>query len=140
VIYVKKSADRTFVIVDAAMNDLIRPTLYEARHAIVTVVERAAGSPLSRADIVGPVCETGDYLGLDCPLPAVAEGELLVVRTAGAYGAVMASSYNSRPIVPEVLVGGGNYTVVRPRPSYRDMMAGETIPDWVQAGSDRQRG
>ena len=140
VIYVKKSEDRTFVIVDAAMNDLIRPTLYEAKHAIVTVTERPAGSRISRVDIVGPVCETGDYLALDCPLPAVAEGELLAVRTAGAYGAVMASSYNSRPIVPEVLVGGGSYSVVRPRPSYRDMMAGESIPDWVRSGSDRQRG
>ncbi|MBM3502531.1 MAG: diaminopimelate decarboxylase [Alphaproteobacteria bacterium] len=137
VIYVKKSDDRTFVIVDAAMNDLIRPTLYEAKHTVVTVRERPAGAESSRVDVVGPVCETGDYLALDHPLPTVHAGELLAIRTAGAYGAVMASSYNSRPIVPEVLVSAGRYSVVRSRPSYRDMLSGESIPDWARSEASR---
>ena len=110
-----KEGDKTFVIVDAAMNDLIRPTLYEAHHDIQPVVH--SNLPRIRADIVGPVCETGDYLALDRDMAGVREGDLLALMTAGAYGAVMASTYNSRPLVPEVLVDGNRWHVVRPRPS-----------------------
>ncbi|MSO65595.1 MAG: diaminopimelate decarboxylase [Alphaproteobacteria bacterium] len=132
VIYVKSSEARTFVIVDAAMNDLLRPTLYEASHMVVPVRQPPAGAPIGPVDVVGPVCETGDYLALDYALSPVVAGDLLVLRTAGAYGAVMASNYNSRPLVPEVLVNDRDFAVVRPRPSYQQMMAGETIPAWAR--------
>ncbi|MCA1300303.1 diaminopimelate decarboxylase [Stappia indica] len=131
VVYVKEGADKAFVIVDAAMNDLIRPTLYDAYHEVRPVVVKGADHPRIRADVVGPVCETGDYLAHDRDLPAVEAGELLVVHSAGAYGAVLASSYNSRLLVPEVLVNGDRYSVVRPRPSYDDLIGQDRLPDWL---------
>jgi diaminopimelate decarboxylase len=120
---------KTFVIVDAAMNDLIRPTLYEAHHDIQPV--RHANRPAITADIVGPVCETGDYLALGRRLPGVAEGDLLAVMTAGAYGAVMASTYNTRALVPEVLVDGDKWAVIRARPSIEALIAQDSVPDWL---------
>ncbi|HEV7275606.1 MAG TPA: diaminopimelate decarboxylase [Devosiaceae bacterium] len=124
-----KDGEKNFVIVDAAMNDLIRPTLYEAHHDIQPVVH--SNRPRITADIVGPVCESGDYLAKDRELPGVVEGDLLSIMTAGAYGAVMASTYNSRPLIPEVLVDGGRWHVVRPRPSIEALIALDSVPDWL---------
>src|SRR5665648_23309 len=131
VIYVKSGPAKSFTIVDAGMNDLIRPTLYEAYHQILPVIEPAPGTPTRITDVVGPVCETGDYLALGRPLPELNAGDLISVMTAGAYGAVQASQYNSRLLVPEVLVSGSNYCVTRPRPTYADMLAAERLPDWI---------
>jgi diaminopimelate decarboxylase len=131
VIYVKQVENRTFTIVDAAMNDLIRPTLYEAHHDILPVREAGLAAPRLNQDIVGPVCETGDYLALGRDMPAVAEGDLLAVMTAGAYGAVMASTYNTRLLVPEVLVRGHEMAVVRPRPTYDDLISLDRLPPWL---------
>ena len=132
VIYVKQGADKTFVIVDAAMNDLVRPTLYEAWHEIGPVAEPAPDAPRMVADIVGPVCETGDYLGHGRDLPALKSGDLIAVYSAGAYGAVQAGTYNSRRLVPEVLVNGSEFAVVRPRPSYDDLIGLDRLPDWLE--------
>jgi diaminopimelate decarboxylase len=131
VVYVKEGADKTFIIVDAAMNDLIRPTLYDAYHDIKPVLEAEIAGVCIVADIVGPVCETGDYLALSREMPAVAAGDLLAVMTAGAYGAVQASSYNTRRLVPEVLVRGEDYALVRPRPSYEDVIGLDRLPAWL---------
>jgi diaminopimelate decarboxylase len=120
---------KTFVIVDAAMNDLIRPTLYEAHHDVQPVVH--SNKPAITADIVGPVCETGDYLALGRRIEGVGEGDLLAVMTGGAYGAVMASTYNSRPLVPEVLVDGDKWHVIRPRKSIAELIALDSVPDWI---------
>ncbi len=130
-IFCKEGADRTFTIVDAAMNDLIRPTLYEAYHEIWPVEEAKTGLPPVMQDIVGPVCETGDYLALDRTLPPFAAGDLMAVMTAGAYGAVMSSTYNTRPLVPEVLVNGSAHAVVRPRASYDELIGQDVVPDWL---------
>jgi diaminopimelate decarboxylase len=132
VLYVKRGESKTFTIVDAAMNDLIRPTLYEAYHEIWPVAEPAPDAPLTTSDVVGPVCETGDYLALDRPLPELRPGDLIAVMTAGAYGAVLSSQYNSRLLVPELLVAGDRYAVTRPRPHYGDMLAAERLPDWLK--------
>jgi len=132
VLYVKHGEPKTFTIVDAAMNDLLRPTLYEAYHEIWPVAEPTPNAALTTGDVVGPVCETGDYLALDRALPELKACDLIAVMTAGAYGAVLASQYNSRLLVPEVLVAGGHYTVTRPRPSYGDMLAAERLPDWLK--------
>jgi diaminopimelate decarboxylase len=129
--YVKEGADKTFTIVDAAMNDLIRPTLYEAYHDIWPVVEAKSEMAPVQQDIVGPVCETGDFLAEDRALPPFAPDDLIAVMTAGAYGAVMASSYNTRLLVPEVLVKGSKYAVVRPRPTYDDLIGADRLPDWL---------
>jgi diaminopimelate decarboxylase len=134
VVYVKEGATRSFVIVDAAMNDLMRPALYDAHHAILPVAEPAAGAPVAAVDVVGPVCETGDTFARQRPLPPVKAGDLLAFCTAGAYGAAMSSTYNSRPLVPEVLVKETDFAVVRARPTYEDMAALESLPDWF-AGS-----
>jgi diaminopimelate decarboxylase len=115
VIYVKRGEAKTFVIIDAAMNDLIRPTLYEAHHDILPLRQAAPGEKTIMADVVGPVCETGDYLALDRKLPEPKPGDLMAIMTAGAYGAVQAGSYNTRALVPEVLVKDDQYAVVRPR-------------------------
>ncbi len=115
VIYWKQGEAKNFLIVDAAMNDLIRPTLYEAYHEILPVTEPRADTPWVSADVVGPVCESGDYLALDRRLPQMNEGDLVAVMTAGAYGAVQASTYNTRALIPEVLVREGEYALVRPR-------------------------
>ncbi|MDQ0468222.1 diaminopimelate decarboxylase [Labrys wisconsinensis] len=131
VIYVKQGEGRTFVIVDAAMNDLIRPTLYDAYHAIWPVKERPPGGAMIEADVVGPVCETGDYIALGRDIPAVAAGDLIAVMSAGAYGAVQAGTYNSRLLVPEVLVDGERYAVIRPRPSHDELLGLDRVPDWL---------
>ena len=130
VIYVKQGDGRTFVIVDAAMNDLIRPTLYEAHHDIKPVVIDPA-SGIFTADVVGPVCETGDYLALERSLPVCKSGDLLAVMSAGAYGAVQAGTYNSRLLVPEVMVKDANWSVVRPRPTYEDLIELDKLPPWL---------
>jgi len=126
--YVKEGGTN-FVIVDAAMNDLIRPTLYEAHHDVVPV-NHSNLAPIT-ADIVGPVCETGDYLAKARTMPGVKEGDLLAVMSAGAYGAVMASTYNSRPLIPEVLVDGDRFHVIRPRKSLDELLALDSVPDWL---------
>jgi len=126
--YVKEGA-KTFVIVDAAMNDLIRPTLYEAHHDIQPVVH--SNLPQITADIVGPVCETGDFIAQDRKMEGVKEGDLLAVMSAGAYGAVMASTYNSRALIPEVLVDGSKWHVIRPRRSIAELIALDSVPDWL---------
>jgi diaminopimelate decarboxylase len=132
VLYVKHGDGKTFVIVDAGMNDLIRPTLYDAFHAIRPVAQSRPGGPRIVADVVGPVCESGDYLALDRDLPEVAAGDLLALMTAGAYGAVQGSSYNTRLPTPEVLVSGKDYAVVRPRPTYDELIGQDRLPDWLQ--------
>ena len=132
VIFAKEGADRTFTIVDAAMNDLIRPTLYDAHHDIWPVEEAKSATAPVQQDIVGPVCETGDYLAIDRVLPVFAPGDLIAVMTAGAYGAVMSSTYNSRPLVPEVLVRGAEFAVVRPRPTYDELIGMDRLPGWIK--------
>jgi diaminopimelate decarboxylase len=131
VIYVKQGADKPFVIVDAAMNDLIRPTLYEAHHDIRPVMEASADTPRIVADVVGPVCETGDYLALSRDMPEIKAGDLIAIMTAGAYGAVQANTYNTRLLVPEVLVRGDDHAVVRPRATYEDLIGLDRIPGWL---------
>ncbi|MFG1478476.1 diaminopimelate decarboxylase [Xanthobacter sp. V4C-4] len=131
VIYVKHGEGKTFVIVDAAMNDLIRPTLYEAHHDIFPVAAPAADAPTMVADVVGPVCETGDFLALDRELPQVQAGDLLAVMTAGAYGAVQASTYNTRALVPEVLVNGAVAAVVRPRVDADALIGLDRLAPWL---------
>ncbi len=131
VILVKPGAARTFVVVDAAMNDLIRPTLYEAWHDIVPVCEPPAGAITSTTDIVGPICESGDYLAKDRAMSPLAAGDLIAVKSAGAYSAVMASTYNTRPLAPEVLVDGERYEVIRPRQSLDELIGADRIPAWL---------
>ncbi|MEP9377115.1 diaminopimelate decarboxylase [Aquabacter sp. CN5-332] len=131
VLYLKRGENRTFVIVDAAMNDLIRPTLYEAHHDIVPVTETAAAGEVSTVDVVGPVCETGDYLALGRAMPLPEPGDLLAVMTAGAYGAVQASTYNTRALVPEVLVNGGDWALVRPRVTAEALIALDKTAPWL---------
>lgn len=131
VIYAKRTAAKTFTVVDAAMNDLIRPTLYEAYHDIWPVRESKLELEARVQDIVGPVCETGDYLALGRRLPPLDAGDLIAVMTAGAYGAVMSSTYNSRLLIPEILVRASDYAVVRPRPSYDDLIGLDRLPDWL---------
>jgi diaminopimelate decarboxylase len=133
VIYVKQG-DRRIIVVDAAMNDLVRPAMYKAEHGIIPVREPPLGGELSPADVVGPVCETTDTFTRDRPLPPLAEGDLIAFTTAGAYGAVMSSTYNTRPLVPEVLVDGTRFAVIRARSSYEAMLALDTIPDWLAEG------
>lgn len=129
VIYVKETGAKRFVIVDAAMNDLVRPAMYGAYHDIIPVDEFDNAPVLS--DIVGPVCETGDTFAENRPLAPVSAGDLVAFRTAGAYGAVMSNSYNSRPLVPEVMVKGDRAAIIRPRPSYTDMLNADVLPDWL---------
>ncbi len=132
VVYVKDDGNKNFVIVDGAMNDLIRPTLYEAYHEIRPVALSDAGTPLIKADVVGPVCETGDYLALDREMALPKPGDLLAVGSAGAYGAVQAGTYNSRLLVPEVLVKGGDFHVIRPRGTYEELIGLDSIPAWLE--------
>lgn len=131
VIYVKQGEGRDFLILDAAMNDLIRPAMYGAHHDIVPVIEPAPGAERRMFDVVGPVCETGDTFAKDRDLTAMDEGDLVAFRSAGAYGAVMASEYNSRPLVPEVLVSGDHFAVIRARPTFDEMLKRDTIPEWL---------
>ena len=131
VVLVKHGGDKRFVVVDAAMNDLIRPTLYEAHHEIVPVTQADAVAVPEPADIVGPVCETGDYLARARPFPAVAAGDLLAVLSAGAYGAVQAGTYNTRLRVPGVMVDGDRFAVIRPRDSYEALIGLDRVPAWL---------
>jgi len=131
VIYVKHGEAKNFVIIDAAMNDLIRPTLYEAHHDILPVVAAANFAPTIVADVVGPVCESGDYLALDRTLPEPKPGDLLAIMTAGAYGAVQSGTYNTRALVPEVLVKDDQYAVVRPRIEIDDLIAMDKPAPWL---------
>ncbi|MFI5000770.1 MAG: diaminopimelate decarboxylase [Reyranellales bacterium] len=132
VILVKPGVSKTFVIVDAAMNDLIRPTLYEAWHEIVPVRQPRQDAATIRCDIVGPICESGDYLAQNRELAPLAAGDLVMVRSAGAYGAVMASTYNTRPLAPEVMVDGTRFAVTRARPSIEEMISAERFPPWME--------
>jgi len=132
VLYVKRGRDKVFTIVDAAMNDLIRPTLYEAHHDIWPVREAAPALAPERQDVVGPVCETGDYLALERDLVPLSAGDLVAFMTAGAYGAVMSSTYNTRRLVPEVLVKQDQFAIVRPRPSFAELLAQDRLPDWLR--------
>jgi diaminopimelate decarboxylase len=131
VVYVKEGEGRTFLIVDAAMNDLVRPAMYEAHHDIDPVVEPAPGTAQVAYDVVGPVCETGDTFAKGRMLAPVAAGDLVAFRSAGAYGAVMSSEYNSRPLIPEVLVKGDAFAVIRPRPTVQEMIDRDRVPDWL---------
>ena len=131
VIYLKEGATRRFVVVDAAMNDLMRPVLYDAHHDIVPVDEWDANGDMMEMDVVGPICETGDTFAMRRSLPPLKAGDLLAIRTAGAYGAVMANMYNARALVPEVLVRGDAFAVVRRRMPVEDMLARESIPEWL---------
>jgi diaminopimelate decarboxylase len=130
VIYLKRGESRTFVIVDAGMNDLIRPTLYEAHHDIWPVREQQAGSPMP-VDVVGPVCESGDFFALDRKMAPPQAGDLLAIMTAGAYGAVQAGTYNTRPLVPEVIVREGKWALVRPRLEVEELIAHDRMPPWL---------
>lgn len=130
VLYEKANQDKKFLIVDGGMNDLIRPSLYNAYHTIVPVVQRANGHAEVTLDVVGPICESGDFLAKDRSLPACQPGDLLAVLSAGAYGFAMASNYNARPRVPEVMVNGDRFAVVRARETYEDLIRGEIIPTW----------
>jgi diaminopimelate decarboxylase len=139
VIYLKEAESRRFAVLDAAMNDLVRPSLYDARHRFLPVREAPSGAPQAPVDFVGPVCETGDTFARDVPAPPLAPGNLVAIRSAGAYGSVMASTYNGRPLVPEVLVKGADFAVVRPRPSYDELLARDVMPPWLE-GRGRSRG
>ncbi|MEX3017007.1 diaminopimelate decarboxylase [Gymnodinialimonas hymeniacidonis] len=130
-IYVKHGEGRDFLILDAAMNDLIRPAMYGAWHDIVPVTEPAPGAEQTPYDIVGPVCESGDTFAKQRNLPELKENDLIAFRSAGAYGAVMSSEYNSRPLIPEVMVNGDQFAVIRARPSFDDMINRDTIPTWA---------
>jgi diaminopimelate decarboxylase len=143
IVYVKQGAAKRFVVVDAAMNDLIRPALYDAWHDILPVRRPAPDAVLAPADVVGPVCEPGDTFAVDRDLPPVEEDDLIAFAAAGAYGAVMSSIYNSRLLVPEVLVAGDRFDVIRARPSYDDMLSLDSIPAWLSEASPqlaRKRG
>jgi diaminopimelate decarboxylase len=131
VIYLKPGAARNFIVIDAAMNDLIRPTLYEAHHDILPVVAAAPDTPIMVADVVGPVCESGDYLALGRAMPEPKAGDLLAIMTAGAYGAVQSGTYNTRALVPEVLVKGDQYAVVRPRVEVDELIAMDRPAPWL---------
>ncbi len=131
VIWVKEGEGRDFLILDAAMNDLVRPSMYGAHHDIVPVTEPAAAMAQQAFDVVGPVCETGDTFAKGRHMPPVQEGDLVAFRSAGAYGAVMASEYNTRPLVPEVLVNGDQFAVIRARPTLEEILARDTLPPWM---------
>jgi len=131
VIYVKQGEGRKFLILDSAMNDLVRPSMYEAHHDIVPVIEAEPDAAHENYDIVGPVCETGDTFARQRSLPAFSPDDLVAFRSAGAYGAVMASEYNSRPLIPEVLVDGDRFALIRARPSYDEILARDILPDWL---------
>jgi diaminopimelate decarboxylase len=138
VLYVKEGVSRNFVIVDAAMNDLIRPALYDAYHAILPVAEPASDAPVRRVDVVGPICETGDRFAEQRPLPPLAAGDLLAFCAAGAYGAVMASAYNTRPPAAEVMVRGSGHEIVRPRLGYDAILAMDRLPAWLAPPAARK--
>jgi diaminopimelate decarboxylase len=131
VLYIKENAERSFLVLDAAMNDLIRPTLYEAYHGIEPVKNRNAAKKVY--DVCGPVCESSDFFAKDREIPTMKQGDLAVIRSAGAYGAAMGSNYNTRPLLPEILVDGDKIELIRKRQGYDDILAGEAIPAWLKA-------
>jgi diaminopimelate decarboxylase len=131
VIYVKHGEAKHFLIIDAGMNDLIRPAMYEAHHEFAAIKEPAVGSPRTAYDVVGPICETADLFASARALPELKSGDLVAILSAGAYGAVMASDYNARPRLAEVLVHGEQWDIVRPRETYADLIAKDHIPDWL---------
>ncbi len=131
VIYVKSGEGRDFLILDAAMNDLIRPAMYDAHHDIIPVIEAAPGGEQVPYDVVGPVCESGDTFARGRMMPPLKDGDLVAFRSAGAYGAVMSSEYNTRPLIPEVLVNGREFAVIRARPTFDEMINRDTIPEWL---------
>jgi diaminopimelate decarboxylase len=135
IVFVKAGEPR-IIVVDAAMNDLVRPAMYDIEHAVVPVREPSPGVARGRADVVGPVCESTDTFNRGYPLPPLGEGDLVAFTVAGAYGAVMSSTYNTRPLVPEVLVSGDRFAVIRARPSIAEMLALDAIPDWLDDQSD----
>ena len=130
-IYLKQGEGRDFLILDAAMNDLMRPAMYDAHHDIVPVIQPGVGASVRPYDVVGPVCETGDTFVRGAQMTALAAGDLVAFRSAGAYGAVMASEYNTRPLVPEVLVSGDQFAVIRERPSIEEIILRDRIPGWM---------
>ena len=130
--YIKRGTAKTFVILDAGMNDLIRPTLYDAHHDIRPVVQPVLNAEPMVADVVGGICETGDYLALGRRLPPLKEGDLVAIMTAGAYGAVQGSTYNTRPLAAEVLVDGGQWAVVRPRQTHDDLIGMDRTAPWLE--------
>jgi diaminopimelate decarboxylase len=134
----KGGVAKRFAIVDAAMNDLIRPTLYEAFHPMRPVAQ-PAGNDTEIVDVVGPVCETGDFLALDRAMPRLQDGDLLAVEVAGAYGAVMSSTYNARPLAPELLVRGSTWAVVRPRQTMEALIALDRLPPWIRVARPKRR-
>ena len=138
VVYMKSGTAKRFAIVDAAMNDLIRPTLYEAHHPMRPVTEPGSHD-MEVVDVVGPVCETGDFLALDRPLPPLHDGDLLAIEVAGAYGAVMSSSYNARPLAPELLVRGNTWAVVRPRQTVESLIGLDRLPPWIKPARPKGR-
>jgi diaminopimelate decarboxylase len=131
VLYVKRGEAKTFVIVDAGMNDLVRPTLYDAHHDLRPVKEAPVGAPRLIADLVGPVCESGDFIAQDRPMTEPKAGDLVAIMSAGAYGAVQASTYNTRALVPEVLVRKGEWALVRPRIGVQELIALDRVPSWL---------
>jgi len=131
VIYVKEGEDRKFLILDAAMNDLIRPAMYDAHHDIEPVIEPRAGAERATYDVVGPVCESGDTFAKGREMAQMNAGDLVAFRSAGAYGAVMSSEYNTRPLIPEVMVNGSEFAVIRSRPSFDEIINRDTIPEWL---------
>lgn len=131
VIYVKSGEGRDFLILDAAMNDLVRPSMYGAYHDIIPLNEPPADAAMQPYDIVGPVCETGDTFARQRDMPPLNSGDLVAFRSAGAYGAVMASEYNTRPMIPEVLVRGDQFAVIRPRPTYDEIINRDKLPEWL---------
>ena len=131
VVYLKQGIDRSFLIVDAAMNNLIRPAMYDAHHTVVSLREPAIGDNMAPVDIVGPICESGDTFAKARMMPKLDPGDLVAFRSAGAYGAVMSSTYNGRDLVPEVLVNGDSYAVVADRYTIEDALQREHIPDWL---------
>jgi diaminopimelate decarboxylase len=132
VIFSKPTATKHFTIIDAAMNDLIRPTLYDAFHEVWPVLEHPKSASVIHQDLVGPVCESGDYLAQNQPLPTLKENELIAFMSAGAYGAVMSSTYNTRLLIPEVLVNGSEFAIIRPRTTYDELIGLDRIPDWLK--------
>ena len=137
VVYVKKGIDRTFLILDAAMNDLIRPAMYDAYHAVVAVDEPASDAR-APVDIVGPVCESGDTFARQRDMPVLQAGDLVAFRSAGAYGAVMSSTYNGRDLVPEILVNGAAHALVAERYTIDDMIKRQRIPDWLDNATPKE--
>lgn len=139
VLYVKDGVSRSFVILDAAMNDLLRPALYDAYHPILPVTQPASDAATRRFDVVGPICESGDTFARERPLPPLRPGDLVAICTAGAYGAVMASTYNTRPLLPEVMVHGHDYAIVRARQTIDAILSQERLPEWLAAQTDNVR-